>query len=533
MTTSSLPAASILDWGATQIAREISTGNVSSRDVTRAFIERIEAVDGQLNTVIVRRFEEALQEAAEADERQARGEELGQLHGVPLTVKDCFHLAGTTATIGLSARRKLVSEEDGVLVRRLRAAGGVCLGKTNVPQLMLLHECDNPVYGRTNNPWNVSRTCGGSTGGEAAIIAARGSPLGLGNDLGGSIRIPSHFCGIHGLKPTSRRLPREGTVANFRGMTSLQTQPGPLARRVEDLELALHVLVTPLAGETLTDLPPVPLSPSRDVVLNKLRVGYWDHDGMFPASAAIRRVVGEAADALRAGGAEVVEVKPPHVHELIDGYLGLMAADGGADPRRLVQGSEVDWRVGRMLWLESLSAISRGVIVTGLKTSGQPTLARLVSLARPQSADGERRIAWRVAQLTQQFLAWMSRESLSAFLCPPHSVPAPPHKFAIDLVAAASYAFLPNVLGLPAGTVSLSRVRDDEQAGRPHARDMAYHRAQQTDERSAGLPVGVQVVAGPWREDVVLAVMRSLEESFSTRADYPLQTVVPAAETKS
>ncbi len=525
MTSLTLPTDSILDWGAVQIAREIAAGNVSSREVVRQFIERIEAVDGALNAVIVKRFEEALAEAAACDERQARGEELPPLHGVPITIKECFHLKGTPATIGLTSRRDVISQEDGVLVRRLRAAGAVVLGKTNVPQLMLLHECDNPVYGRTNNPWNEARTCGGSTGGEAAIIAARGSPLGLGNDLGGSIRIPSHFCGIHGLKTSKGRLPRAGAVANFRGMTSLQSQSGPMARSVEDLELALRIMAMAFSphpgplpegegvGEIFTDVSPVPLGHSRDIDVSKLRIGYWDDDGVFPASAAIKRAVNEAAESMRKLGAEVVPVQPLHAAELVDCYLKIMAADGGADPRRLAAGSEVDWRVARMLWLENLSSISRGIIVAGLRTSGQPTLARLVSLAGPLSSDGERQVAWRIAQLSQEFLNWISRENFAAFLCPPHALPAPPHKFAIDLVAAASYAFLPNVLGLPAGVISLSHVREEETTGRPAARDMAHHRARQTDERSAGLPVGVQVLAAPWRDDIVLAVMGALESA--------------------
>ncbi len=195
------------DWSAAQIARRVARREVSALEVVQAHIARIEAVNGRLNAVVVPRFDEARTEAAAADDRLARGEPIGPLHGVPITVKECFHLAGTPASIGLARRQHELSADDGLLVARLRKAGAIVLGKTNLPQLMIWHESDNPVYGRTNNPWDLGRTPGGSTGGEAAIIAARGSPLGLGNDLGGSIRVPCHFCGIHGFKPTSLRGP--------------------------------------------------------------------------------------------------------------------------------------------------------------------------------------------------------------------------------------------------------------------------------------------------------------------------------------
>ncbi len=527
--SSSHPVDSPLDWSALEIASEIAAGQISAREVTQAYIDRIEAVNGYLNAMVVKRFEQALCEAAARDERQALGAPLAPMHGVPFTVKECFHVAGTPATIGLTTRRNQISPEDGLLVRRWKQAGGICLGKTNVPQLMLLHECDNPVYGRTNNPWDVSRTSGGSTGGEAALIAARGSPLGLGNDLGGSIRMPVAFCGIHGIKPTSRILPREGSVANFRGMTSLQSQAGTLARSVDDLEFSLGQLCRNEDGVSYADASPVPLRDSRKVAIRGMRVGYWSDDGIFPPSAAVRRVVEDAAQSLAEQGAELVRVVPPFAHELFDDYLSLIAADGGADGRRLLAGSDIDWRVSRMLMLKGLSSIPRAIVVAGLRAAGQPTLARMVSLARPLSVDGERQIYWRVLQNCRKFLHWQAKERISAFLSPPYALPAPPHKLAIDLVAAASYTFLPNILGFPAGVVSLSRVRPEEESGRKTSRDLAYKQAWQTDQGSAGLPVAVQVMAAPWREDITFAVMRALEESFRGRADYPPSAIVPAA----
>ncbi len=185
----------------------------------------------------------------EIDRRRASGEPLGPLAGVPVTIKECFQVVGTPATLGLPGNRHELSETDSPLVRRLTAAGAIVLGKTNVPQLMVLHETDNPLYGRTNNPWNLDRSPGGSSGGEAAIVAAGGSVLGLGSDLGGSIRQPAHSVGICGLLPTQGRIEMTGRRGNFYGLESLSLQPGPMARTVDDVEIAFRVLADPAAGQ--------------------------------------------------------------------------------------------------------------------------------------------------------------------------------------------------------------------------------------------------------------------------------------------
>ncbi len=218
---------------------------------------------------------------------------------MPITVKECFHLAGTPATEGITRFAGELHRDDAPLVGRLRRTGAIVLGKTNLPQLMLLHETDNPVYGRTNNPWNPKRGPGGSSGGEAAIIAAGGSPLGLGNDIGGSIRQPAHSCGITGIKPTTLRLTNAGVRDNLRGMEAIRPQAAALARSVEDLAVALGVLTTLDENEIDPQIAPVPLGDSAQVRVAGLRIGMWRDDGYFPASPAVRRAVDEAAERSR------------------------------------------------------------------------------------------------------------------------------------------------------------------------------------------------------------------------------------------
>jgi fatty acid amide hydrolase len=521
-------SANIIQLGAAEIARRIAAGDLSASEVAGAFIDRIQQIDPQLNSVIWPMFDQAQQAAAAADEVRRRGQSLGPLHGVPVTIKECYHVAGTPSSIGLTHRSGQRSKTDGVLVNRLRRAGAIVLGKTNLPQIMIWHESDNPVYGRTNNPWDLARSPGGSTGGEAAIIAAGGSPLGLGGDLGGSIRLPCHFCGIHGIKPTSHRLTRQGTAVNLRGMEVVPFQSGPMARHVEDLELALRVLTTPLPDDVdEVDVAPGPLRPTGDVKIDSLRIATWSDDGYFPAAPAIRRAVAEAADVLRARGAIVEPFQPPEVDVAIRLYYAILAADGGADAARLLHGSRRDWRVRRLLRLARLPKLLRPAVAGSLRLLGQARAAELLAAARACSADEYWRLTQAMTEYTRMFLAAIHQRGYDALIFPPHALPAMQHGLAIDLIPAASYSFLPNLLGIPAGVVAATRVRAGEESDRKPSRDYVERTARKVETGSMGLPVGVQVAARPWREDVVLSVMGALEEHFRQQADYPRPSDIP------
>ena len=260
--------------------------------------------------MVFKRYDAARAEARSADGRRASGEPLGPLHGVPITLKECLDLEGTPSTFGLPSRANTRATQDDLYVARMRAAGAIVLGKTNVAQLLFHTECENPVYGRTNNPWNLERTCGGSSGGEGAIIAAGGSPLGLGTDIGGSLRYPAAYCGIASLKPTAGRTPDAGRYSSPIGQRAIVSQVGVLARRVADVALGTEVIN---GGRAPDAEPPMPLGDFERVDLARLRVATYADDGTFTVAPAVRRAVGEAAAALRAAGATVTEWQPPDV----------------------------------------------------------------------------------------------------------------------------------------------------------------------------------------------------------------------------
>jgi fatty acid amide hydrolase len=509
--------------GAAGLARAIAAGRVSAREAVEAHVRRIEETSSYLNAVVVPRFEEAGGEAAAADDRQARGEPLGPLHGVPITVKESFFLAGTPSTAGLPGRRGHRADADAPLVARLRRAGAIVLGKTNVPQMLLDIESDNPVYGRTRNPWDLDRSPAGSSGGEAANLAVGGAALGLGTDIGGSIRLPAHACGIHGLKPTSLRLSLAGSVDALLapGQEAMLPQPGPLARRVEDLLLALSVLAAPGQESFDPTLPPVPLPSPGGVRIEHLRIGFYTDDGWFPASRACERAVREAASALAARGARVEEFTPPEVSEAMRVFFGLLSAAGSSWAKAFLDSGPVDPRLRERLRVSSLSPGTTRAVARALAILGQPRRARVIrALGRRSTAEYWGLVAAR-ARYRERFFAPDGPGRFDAWLGPPAPTPALRHGASRFLFGGASYTMVSNLLGLPAGVVAATRVRPGEDEGRPRSRDPMDRAARAVDEGSAGLPVGVHVAARPWREDLVLSLMAALEEDFRTHPDYP------------
>lgn len=509
---------SINQLGAGEIARLIKFGDLSAREAVESHIEHVEEVNPKLNALVVPLFDEARAQADKADEARRRGETLGALHGVPFTVKESFDVAGTPTTMGLSARASHKAERDAPLVTRLKEAGAILLGKTNVPQLLMYAESDNPVYGRTNNPHDAKRAPGGSSGGCAAAVASFMSPLSLGSDIGGSVRNPAHACGVYALKPTSGRLTMVGHGGIFGGQEAVLAQPGPLARSVNDLELALKILAAP--GQEVFDstIAPVAWRDSSEVRVENLRVAFYDDNTILRPAPALRRAVRESANILREKfGCEVEEWTPPNLHDAWSLYLGLMFADGMRAARRALRGSRHDWRMSRL--------VAGGILSKRMLSSG----SRLWKLfGQRRIADAARHIGalpttayWRLlaerARYRTRFLEALDAKRFDAIICPPDALPALLHGSSFYLSDCLGYTHLYNLLGLPAGVVAATRVGEGEESDRAPGRDLVERAARKVEAGSAGLPVGVQVVARHWREDIVLAVMRALEDAGGRR----------------
>lgn len=450
----------LLSDSAGAIAGRIARREFSATEVMQAHLARIDRVNGVLNAVVAMDAESALRQAAEVDRKLARGEEPRALTGVPVTIKDSFDTAGLISTAGTEGRRVHVPAQDATVVQRLRQAGAIVIGKTNTPELTMGSSTDNTIYGRTHNPYDLSKSPAGSSGGSVAIVAAGGSALDIGSDTGGSIRNPAHVCGLAGLKPTVGRVPLTGHVVSHDfGFLGFLTQAGPIARRVDDLALALAVMAGPDDIDPLAQ--PVPL-PDLQRKTGRLRVAWFTGNGQVSADPAVASATRAAAEALEDAGAEVSETIPPLLADLEDIYGRLRDADGARCISGLLE------RCGTTTHSERMR----------------------VRIARARTLDGAAiaELFERMSRLNSGMLGFMRQYDV--LVCPPAPHAAQTH----EELATSTYedwvfqtAF--NVTGWPAGVV----------------------RAGQTAE---GLPIGVQVAARPWREDLVFAAARLIEEAL-------------------
>jgi amidase len=454
----------MIEWpyqSSAAMAAAIRTKQISAYELVSAHLGRIEEVNPRLNAVVQVDAERSLADARRADQVLARGDVMGPLHGVPFTLKDAIETKGMISTGGTEGRSHYVPSEDAVVVKRLREAGAILLGKTNCPELGWAWEADNLIYGRTNNPYDLNLSPGGSSGGESAIIAAGGSPFGLGSDAGGSVRFPANCTGIASIKPTSGRAPRTGHFPGPGGLLDAIWQIGPLARYVEDLALVLPV-ISGVDGQDAA-IVPMSLADPRVIDLRRLRVAIHIDNGIVTPSAEISAALKKAAAALAEAGISVEEVRPPGIEQTYEIYLGLFTADGGAGIESLLQ--EVGTHRVHPLMQRVLE----------LQHQGVKSVAEFVALVG----------RWDVFR--REMLSFMA--NYDAWLCPVCSFAGMVHGSTYDRLSCFSYTMTSNLTGWPAAVV-------------------------RGGDTSKGLPIGVQIVARPWREDVALAVAQLLQDAL-------------------
>jgi Asp-tRNA(Asn)/Glu-tRNA(Gln) amidotransferase A subunit family amidase len=451
---------------AVQMAEQIRHRKISPVELVAAHLKRIEKFNPRLNAFVQVDGEGAFRQSREAEAAVRRGSDLGPLHGVPVSIKSSIEVAGFRCEAGTKLRQGTVASQDAPLVTRLRNAGAIILGTTNTPELLMAWETDNLLYGRTNNPWDLSRTPGGSSGGEAAAIASGMSAGGVGSDGGGSIRVPAHFSGICGLKPTPGRIPATGHFPNSVGPFALTGVVGPMARTIEDLKLLFEVMQGPDIGDP--SAAPVPVRwPSRDELRN-IRIGYFEDDGRTSVTAETRAAVRTAVEALTRAGFQVEPFRPE----------GLESA--------------------RQLWWKFFG-IAGGMLL-GPMTKGHdedlsPILKQFSTrVAAEPSHTGESLLdAWIQRDVIRMQIFAQMRD-YPALLCPVAAIPAFKHGERrwqiggkiVEYLDAWSYTEWFNLLGTPAIVVPVGQSIE-------------------------GLPIGVQISARPWEEELVLSVAAELE----------------------
>ncbi len=436
---------------------------LSPVELVESYLRRIDELNPRLNAV-VSLAPDALERARESERRIARGEDAGALEGVPFTVKDTIETANLRTTSGSLMRATYVPDRDATAVAHLKRAGAILLGKTNVSEMAMHYDCANPVFGRTNNPHDLARTPGGSSGGEAAAVAACLSPVGLGSDLAGSVRIPAHFCGVAGLRPTAVRVQGYGQFPTSTGAYSMGAAIGPIARSVEDLALILRHISRAAYGGLLNE----------HENLRGSRAAFYVHDGVVPVTDETKDAVVAAARALEDAGLHVEEKRPPGVERAAE------------------------------LWPRLFSRMSvkllRELYADDEEKAGEYVRAMLKRASQEQYEDiagawdffhaGLDRI-----RLREHLVEWMKDRPL--ILAPVGAVAAFEHgarkvkvnNEEIGIFRAFSYSQAYNVFDLPSVSIPAGRTAE-------------------------GLPIGVQIIARPFAEDLALAAASIVERAL-------------------
>jgi len=452
---------------AVAMAQLIRGKKSSPVELAEAHLAKIERLNPKLNAFVHVDADRVRREARAAEAAVMSGKSLGRLHGVPISVKSSLDVAGLRCEAGTRLRAGNVATQDAPLVARLRCAGAIVLGVTNTPELLMAWETDNRLYGRTNSPWDIERTPGGSSGGEAAAIAAGMSAGGVGSDGGGSIRVPAHFSGICGLKPTPGRIPATGHFPASGGPFALLGVVGPMARTVADVKALFEVTQGPDDGDTCA--APVALRWPEDNEVKKLRVGYFEDDSRTPVTAETRAAVRRAAEALRGAGFQVEPFRPEGLEEARKLWKQFFVTAGGMLIHPMFQGREQDL---------------------------SPTLKQFLewSAAEPRLSAETMLDAWIGRDILRaKFLEQMRKYPI--LLCPAAAIPAFRHSErswkiegkTVEYLDAWSYTEWFNLLGNPGAVVPVSHSPE-------------------------GLPIGVQIVGRPWEEEQVLAVAAALEK---------------------
>jgi len=459
-----------------EFAAAIRARRISALELVELSLARIAKHNPALNAVCTLDEAGARARAREADRALARGEPWGPLHGVPMTIKDALETAGLRTTGGHPPLKDYVPRRDAPAVARLRAAGAILLGKTNVPPLSADYRADNPIFGRTNNPWDLERTPGGSTGGGAAAVAAGLSAFDVGSDLAGSVRTPAHFCGLFALKPTERRVPNTGHIPELPGMPRAvrhMNTLGPLARSVEDLSLITKVISGPDDAEW--DVPPVPWVEAPDIALPRMKFSWSCDFAGVPVTKDTKQAIEKLAGELARLGCKVEERNPDgfDFEQAWETWGEIAIAERAATgPERAAErAAALHAKLGDGV------AVARGSVKGARATVSD----YMTALTRRDSL---------ISILEKFFDHW------DALLCPVTVSPAIPHVpfgTPIDVdgakvpyfLAGTSYTCPFNLTGSPAAVLPLTK-------------------------SAAGLPIGVQVVGKRWSEPALLSVCEKL-----------------------
>ncbi|NWI60520.1 FAAH1 hydrolase, partial [Calyptomena viridis] len=505
----SVNVVSILSLPLPELSKKLRDGSLPLDYVFYAYVGKALQIATETNCIT-----EYLQES----ETQLRKVKLtgrqGLLYGVPVSIKDSIDCQGHDSTMGFIKNLNKPAAEDSVVVQVLRRQGAIPFVKTNVPQSLISYDCKNLIFGQTRNPLLYTKTSGGSSGGEGALVGGGGSILGIGTDVGGSLRFPAAFCGICALKPTGHRLSKRGIMSGVVGQKAVAAAVGPIAKDVESLALCLRALLCEDMFSLDSTVPPLPFNEEVYSSTQPLRIGYYETDFFTMPSPAMRRAIRETKQLLEEAGHTLVPFELTNVDYVIFNFcVRGMFADGGTSFVKKFKGEMEKSSTGVLFWL----AKSPHWLKTVLSWIAKP-FVRSISFYHRQLSSITVDEVWslhhEIEDFCHQFIAQWKKLNLDVMLCPMLG-PALSIGYPGKLSVAVSYTMLYNALDFPAGVVPVTMVTDEDEEElkgyKGYYQDWWDRTLAKAFRGSVGMPVAVQCVALPWQEELCLRFMKEVE----------------------
>ncbi|XP_046653551.1 fatty acid amide hydrolase 1-like isoform X1 [Daphnia pulicaria] len=499
------------------LLQKLQDGHLSCVEVLRAYQAKALEITTEFNC-ITEFILEADEWAKKLDADAALGGKKGPLHGLPFSVKDNVGIIGYDSTIGISKFINQPSTEDAAIVIALKMLGAIPFCKTNIPQTNMSFGCSNPIWGFTMNPWDKERTPGGSTGGEACLIAAGGSPIGIGSDIGGSVRLPAAFCGIYSIKPTTSRISMKGfkkvAVANV-GVASV---PGIMARDSQTVVTVTKLLLNDnhlqIHGDP--DLLPIPWNEKMFSEKRNLRIGYYEDDGFFPTTPGIRRAIQIAKAKLEASGHELVPFLPPRVEYVLNSFISILTADQSRYLLEALSNDDIDPVLKPTLFALSIPTFVKRLVVSLFSAKLMP-----VYLGLGGNRIRETHQLW--SEITkknlykEEFLSHWREQKLDLCIGPCFACPAPRSVDVSKLSPALSYTSLYNFLDFPVGILPIDKENVEDQAKLEVEYkyvDAVCYLVKATTKGATGMPLAIQMIGLPYQEEMVLRGMEVLDAAM-------------------
>ncbi|KAM9542182.1 fatty-acid amide hydrolase 1-like [Guaruba guarouba] len=504
----SVNVVSILNLPLPELTKKLRDGSLPLEHVFYAYVGKALQMATETNCIT-----EYLQESETQVQKAKPAGKVGLLYGVPVSLKDSIDCQGHDSTLGFIKNINKPMAEDSVVVQVLRRQGAIPFVKTNVPQSLISYDCNNLIFGQTFNPLLYTRSPGGSTGGEGALIGGGGSILGFGTDLGGSLRFPAAFCGICAFKPTGNRLSKKGVVAGIPGQKAVTAAVGPIAKDVESLALSMRALLCEDMFSLDSSVPPLPFNEEVYSSTQPLRIGYYETDFFTMPSPSMRRAIRETKQLLEDAGHTLVPFELMNVDYVFFNFcVRGVFADGGTSFLRKFKGELEESSLG-LLWLMKSPNWLKNVL-SWITKPFMPRFSAMLASMRANTVDQVWSLHHEIEEFSQQFIAQWKKLNLDVMLCPMLG-PALGIGYPSKLSVAVSYTMLYNALDFPAGVVPVTTVTEEDEEElkgyQGYFRDFWDRTMAKAIRGSVGLPVSVQCVALPWQEELCLRFMKEVE----------------------